>query len=232
MSASQSSMTELEVVVTGGAGGLGRSVVAKLVSAGARCHVPLYEGETADSLGHHGDRVATYSGIDLSNEASCQQFFAAVPGLWASVHLAGGFAMSPLAETTLEDFEKMHRRNAVSCFLSVREAQARMPGAGRIVNVAARPVVQPVGQMVAYSASKASVAAITQSAAAELKERGILVNAVLPSIIDTEANRQAMPDADHASWPKPAEIADVIRFLVSPENRLVSGSLVPVYGRA
>src|SRR4029079_12833333 len=108
----------------------------------------------------------------------------------------------------------------------------RSGGGGRIVNVAARPVVSPAPGMTAYVASKAAVAAITQSLAAELAADRILVNAVLPSIIDTPANRAAMPKADHAAWPKPAEIAEAIGFLASPDNTLTSGALLPVYGRA
>jgi NAD(P)-dependent dehydrogenase (short-subunit alcohol dehydrogenase family) len=109
----------------------------------------------------------------------------------------------------------------------------RKAGAGgRIVNVAARPVLQPGPNLSAYLAAKAGVTALTQGLAAELLGEGILVNAVLPSLIDTPANRAAMPDADHASWPKPAQIAEAIAYLASPENALTSGALVPVYGRA
>jgi len=108
----------------------------------------------------------------------------------------------------------------------------RAGAGGRIVNVSARPVVRPEGGMSAYSCSKAAVAALTQSLGAELAGENILVNAVLPSIIDTLANRRAMPDADHTAWPKPAEIAETIAFLVAPGNTLTSGALVPVFGRA
>src|SRR6185436_2025652 len=107
-------------------------------------------------------------------------------------------------------------------------------GAGRIVNVAARPALEPRSGagMAAYVASKAAVAALTQALAAELAPRRILVNAIAPSIIDTPANRAAMPDADHASWPTPAEIAATILFLASADNQVTSGAIVPVYGRA
>jgi NAD(P)-dependent dehydrogenase (short-subunit alcohol dehydrogenase family) len=105
-------------------------------------------------------------------------------------------------------------------------------GGGRIVNVAARVVEVPVAGAVAYSVSKAGVAALTRSLAVEVRGDGILVNAILPSIIDTPANRAAMPNADTARWPKPDELAGTILWLASPENRLTSGALVPVYGRA
>jgi NAD(P)-dependent dehydrogenase (short-subunit alcohol dehydrogenase family) len=105
-------------------------------------------------------------------------------------------------------------------------------GGGRIVNVAARPALAPVGGMVAYAASKAAVASITQSLGVELMEEGILVNAIVPSIIDTPANRTSMPKANFTRWPRPAELAAAIGFLASPDNTLTSGALVPVYGKA
>ena len=192
-------------------------MVAWLEARGAIVHVP---------------DIAT---VDLSNEAQATAYYAALPPLWASIQLAGGFAMSPLVATSLADFEQQWRMNTVTCFLSCREAVRSMRGSGgggRIVNVAARPVVAPVPGMAAYVASKAGVAAITQALAAELAGDGILVNAVLPSIIDTPANRAAMPNADHAAWPTPAQLAEAIGFLASPDNALTSGALVPVYGRA
>ena len=103
---------------------------------------------------------------------------------------------------------------------------------GRIVNVAARPAVVPTGGLIAYSVAKAAVVALTQSLAAETTADEILVNAVAPSIIDTPANRKAMPDADHTAWPSPAEIAETILYCASPRNRLTSGALIPAYGRA
>jgi NAD(P)-dependent dehydrogenase (short-subunit alcohol dehydrogenase family) len=204
------------VVVTGGNGALGRAVVAHLEARGAVVHVP------------------DISTVDLTNEAAAVAYYAGLPPLWASIQLAGGFAMSPIVDTALADFERQWRMNAVTCFLACREAVRsirRTGNGGRIVNVAARPVLVPVPNMTAYTASKASVAAITQALAAELTGDRVLVNAVLPSIIDTPANRAAMPKADHAAWPKPAELAQAIGFLASPDNTLTSGALIPVYGR-
>lgn len=206
-----------QIVVTGGNGALGHAVVSWLQAQGAVVHVP---------------DIAT---VDLTQEAAATAYFASLPPLWASIQLAGGFAMAAVADTALADFEKQWRINTVTCFLACREAvkSIRKTGhGGRIVNVAARPVVAPTGHMVAYAAAKAGVAAITQGLAAELIGDQILVNAVIPSLIDTPANRAAMPDADHAAWPKPAELAEAIGFLASPHNTLTSGALVPVYGRS
>jgi NAD(P)-dependent dehydrogenase (short-subunit alcohol dehydrogenase family) len=125
--------------------------------------------------------------------------------------------------------------NTVTCFLACREAVRairKTGGGGRIVNVAARGAVAPTGGMVAYTTAKAGVASLTQSLAHELVAESILVNAVLPSVIDSPANRASMPKADHDAWPKPAELAEAIAFLASPANTLTTGALVPVYGRA
>jgi NAD(P)-dependent dehydrogenase (short-subunit alcohol dehydrogenase family) len=143
--------------------------------------------------------------------------------------------MAKVAETSLADFEKQWRLNTVTSFLTCREAVKairRTGKGGRIVNVAARPVVQPAGGMVAYVTAKAGVASLTQTLGAELLAENILVNAVLPSTIDSPANRASMPNADFTTWPKPAEIAETIAFLASPQNTLTTGTLVPVYGRA
>ncbi len=203
------------VVVTGGGGALGGGVVAKLRERGATVHVPDIKD------------------VRLDDEPQAVAYYATLPPLWASIHLAGGFAMKPFTETSFAELETQWRMNLVTCFLSCREAvkSMRRAGGGRIVNVAARVVASPVPGMAAYLTAKAGVAALTQALAAEVLGDGILVNAVLPSIIDTPANRAAMPAADHASWPTPAEIAEAIGFLASPENTLTSGALVPVYGR-
>jgi NAD(P)-dependent dehydrogenase (short-subunit alcohol dehydrogenase family) len=127
----------------------------------------------------------------------------------------------------------MLNMNFVSCYLCCRAAVRGFAAGGRIVNVAARPGLEPrLGAgMAAYAASKAAVAAFTQALAAEVAVRNILVNAIAPSIIDTPANRAAMPKADHAVWPKPEEIAATIAFLASPENKVTTGGVVPVPGR-
>lgn len=219
-------MNGRHVVVTGGHGALGRAVVAAFEARGAIVHAP---GEPPAFANPGADP------IDLADEAQVTAYYAARPPLWASVHVAGGFAMAPITETSLAAFEAQWRTNLVTCFLACREAVRalrRAGGGGRIVNVASRPALAPVGGMAAYVTAKAGVAALTQALAAEVLADGILVNAVAPSTIDTPANRAAMPDADHGRWPAPAELAEAICFLASPANTVTSGAVVPVYGRA
>lgn len=224
------------IVITGGTGGLGSKVVEALLEAGATCHIPCFENETPKGFAYADhERVKLAFSIDLTSEDAVTAYYKTFPALWASIHLAGGFEMSSITETSLAAFDAMFQRNTVSAFLCCREAvraMRRTGGGGRIVNVAARPAVEPTGGMIAYSTSKAGVASISQCLAAEVKAEGIFVNAVLPSIIDTAANRAAMPDADFDSWPKPAELARSICFLASTDNTLMSGALVPLYGRA
>ena len=225
------------VVVTGGAGGLGSAVSRALITAGAEVHVPLLEATTPASfeLAEH-PRIHLEHGVDLADEDAAVAYFAALPELWATLNLAGGFAMAPVVETSLAAFEDMWRMNVVSCFLASRESVRRMretgEDGGRIVNVAARPALLPTPGMIAYSAAKAAVVAMTRALAEELADEQIWVNAIAPSIIDTAANRQAMPDADHDRWPSPAALATTILELASPSNRATRGAVVPVYGRA
>jgi NAD(P)-dependent dehydrogenase (short-subunit alcohol dehydrogenase family) len=221
-----------EAVVTGGTGALGSAVVGRLLSAGAIVHVPVYLDDELRAFPHRGhDAVRLHRGLNLGLEADAARLFGAVGSLYASIHLAGGFAMGAVASTDLGTWDHLIRMNATTCFLCCREAvKAMRGGPGRIVNVCARPVLVPTANMAAYAASKAAVAALTLCLAEEVSDSSIWVNAVVPSIIDTPANRSAMPAADHARWPKPSEIAETIAFLASPQNQTTRGALVPVYG--
>jgi NAD(P)-dependent dehydrogenase (short-subunit alcohol dehydrogenase family) len=216
------------VVITGGDGALGHAVVQAFLAAGAVCHLPVL----APVVSQPTPGVFLTGNVNLTDETAVSAYFAGVPALWASVHLAGGFQAKAITETSRSDLDRQWEINLVTAFLCCREAvrAMRASGGGRIVNVAARVVEVPVGGSIAYSVSKAGVAALTRSLAVETKGDGILVNAVLPSIIDTPANRAAMPSADTSKWPKAADLASAILWLASPENRLTSGALVPVYG--
>jgi len=222
------------VVITGGIGGLGTAVVEALLSAGATCHVP-HRGEAA--RGHRGhERLSLHPGIDLTDEDAVAHFYQQIPRLWASIHIAGGFAAGPVATAGKSVLASLLDMNLVTCYLCCRSAMASMtatPSGGRIVNVAARPALEwrSGAGMAAYTASKAAVAAFTVALAEEVVKNNVLVNAVAPSILDTEANRKAMPNADHAAWPKVEDVAQTILFLASPDNKVTRGAIVPVYGR-
>ncbi len=201
------------------------------------CHVPWLHAKELERF-PHAAKVKLIEGVELTDEKAVEGLYArfeAGQPLWASVHIAGGFSMAPVEKVSKADFVAQMQQNALTCFLCCREAVKRMGArGGRIVNVAARPGLIPESGagMVPYTASKAAVAAITQALAAEVAGRGILVNAVVPSIMDTPANRASMPNADHAKWPKVEEVAGTIVFLASPANTVTRGGLVPVYGKS
>jgi NAD(P)-dependent dehydrogenase (short-subunit alcohol dehydrogenase family) len=223
------------VVVTGGIGALGAAIVQLIAAQGGTCIIPSHK--KADALKVTGSGSAQIvSGIDLADEAAVEKFYADLPGCWASIHAAGGFAMAPIAKSRKTDLQKMLETNAITAFLCCREAVKRMRsagGGGRIVNVAAKVALSPVGGMVPYSMSKAAVTSLTQSLAEEVAAEQIWVNAVLPSIMDTPANRASFPPAtDFSKWPSVADVAETIAFLASPENKVTRGALVPVYGRS
>lgn len=224
------------IVVTGGAGALGSAVVETLVNAGAICHVPCFdEGEAQRfRLRTHSNVKVTIAG-NLADEAVVARLYQGLAPLWASIHIAGGFAAAPFADTSVAVLRQQLDMNFVSCALCCHAAvKAMAGGGGRIVNVSARPGLEWRGGagMVAYAASKAAVAALTVALAEEVAKDGILVNAIAPSIMDTPANRSAMPKADYALWPKVEEVAATIAFLASPENRVTRGAVVTVYGKS
>ena len=223
-----------ETVITGGTGALGKAVVGRLLEAGATVRVPVYAAEELEGFPYRGHKgVKLHEGLDLGREADVARLYAATDSLYASIHVTGGFTMGPIASTSLNEWDHLMRLNATTCFLCCREAvKAIGEREGRIVNVSARPVLVPTAQMAAYAASKAAVAALTLSLAEELSGSSIWVNAIVPSIIDTEANRAAMPEADHTEWPRPEQIAETIAFLASPQNAVTRGALVPVYGKS
>jgi NAD(P)-dependent dehydrogenase (short-subunit alcohol dehydrogenase family) len=225
-----------QVVVTGGAGALGAAVVAALIEAGAMCHVPCFDEAEARRfpLRDHKQVALTVTG-NLADEAAIAGLYQGIAPLWASIHIAGGFAAGPLAKTEVAAIRQQIDMNLMSCMLCCRAAVNAMGGnGGRIVNVAARAALEwrSGAGMVAYTASKTAVAALTAALAEEVAKDSILVNAVAPSIMDTPANRQAMPKADFALWPKVEEVAATIVFLASPDNRVTRGAVVPVYGKS
>lgn len=235
--------TNHHLIITGGAGSLGTAVVQLLLDLGALCSVPCFNQEECDSfdLADHKN-VFTKVDVDLTEENQTQSFFddaiEANGPLWASVHIAGGFGMGNIEDSPLEDFNKQLQLNTITCYNSCRAAVQWMRESdydgGRIVNIAARPALEPrQGKgMTAYTVSKAGVAALTESLAAEVVNEGILVNAIAPSIIDTPQNRDSMPDADFKEWPRPEQLARQIKYLVSSDNEVTRGNIATVYGKS
>jgi len=225
------------VVVTGGTGALGTAVVARLTEAGATCHVPYRSEDEAKRFPHRGHRQVSLVPLgDLADEKAVNGYYAGLNKLWASIHIAGGFAFAPIEKSDKALLMGQVESNLVSAYLCSRAAVSafrQAGGGGRIVNVAARHALEPRqgASLTAYTAAKAALAGLTQALAEEVVKEGILVNAVAPSIIDTAANRKSMPNANYDAWPKVEEVAATILFLAAPENAVTRGAIVPVYGR-
>ncbi len=225
-------------IVTGGTGGLGASVVERLLGDGWRVVVPWVAEQELQRLPPRDGLeliqadlfdVDAVAGVVVAARADAA---APVRGL---VNLVGGFAMGgKVHETPIEEFEAQFRLNLRPTYLMTQAVLREMlgQGGGAIVCVGTRAALQPFSGAAGYIASKAGVIAFSQAVAAEYKQDEIRCNAILPSVIDTPANRSSMPNADHEKWVTPAEIAGVIAHLLSPDAAPTSGAAIPVYGRA
>lgn len=221
------------IAVTGAAGSLGSAIV----------HAALDAGATVAAIDHASASAAAsknlheFGGVDLSSAEAAEKTFAAIGeklgGLDALVNVAGTFRWEKLEGGKLATWDllfNVNLRTAVAASMAALPLLARNQS-GRIVNIGAAGAVKAGVGMGAYAASKAGVSKLTEALAEELKDRGITVNAILPTTIDTPANRKDMPDADFSRWVKPAQIADVILFLLSDQAQAVTGALIPVAGR-
>lgn len=225
------------VLITGAAGALGRAVAAAFESAGWSLALLDVQMEPLQQIyGETRDRRVLLA-ADLFDTAAVERAVHSATerlgSLRALCNIAGGFAMGPAVhETSAPDWQRMQDLNAGTLLNAVRAVTPLMlqAGAGRIVNVASLAGLKAGAQMGAYSAAKSSVIRITEAMSAELRARGINVNCVLPSIIDTAANRAAMPDADASLWVAPDDLARVILFLCSDDARAVHGAAIPVTG--
>ena len=232
-------------VITGGAGGVGQAVTQAFAVAGAsvvvvereemRAHAEEQMAHLAAASGQHHSFLAA----NVQDEASVEALVAAVEHEYQRldilVNLVGGFtAGQPISELDLETWQRMQDLNLRSAFLTSKHASRAMIArrAGRILNISARGARSGRKNAAAYAVAKAGIITLTEVQAEELLELGITVNCILPSIIDTPANRAAMPKAKRDRWPTPEAVARVLVFLASDDAQLISGATIPVYGQA
>jgi NAD(P)-dependent dehydrogenase (short-subunit alcohol dehydrogenase family) len=225
-------------LITGGTGGLGAAVTRAFLDGGWRVVVPIYDEAERGRV--PADERLVLQSADLFDPASAAAVAATVAGddaapLRAVVNLVGGFAAGERVHATpVEDFEQQLRLNLRPTYLVCQTTLPHLQaaGGGAIVCVSSRAALRPFAGAAGYVVGKAAVLAFVDALAEEYRRDDIRVNAILPSVIDTPANRRAMPDADHSRWVSPEEIAAVVRFLCEDGSRAVSGAHVPVYGRA
>jgi NAD(P)-dependent dehydrogenase (short-subunit alcohol dehydrogenase family) len=223
------------VLVTGGTGGLGAATVSVFLADGWRVVAPVRPG----SAGRLPEGAIAVEG-DLGNAADVNAAIGVAAGqgdapLRAVVNVAGGYAGGALVgDTPVDDFEAMLTRNLRPTYLVTSGALPHLveAGGGSIVCVSSRAAVAPFAGAAGYVTSKAAVLAFAGAVAVEYRKQGVRCNTVLPSVIDTPANRRDQPDADHSRWVSPDEIARVILFLASDASGPTSGAQIPVYGRA
>ncbi len=220
------------VLVAGGTGALGTAVVRELASAGYAVTSTWIVDAERDRLASEPVELVR---ADLFDPDDTVPAVASVDDLEAVVNLVGGFASGPrVHETDPEDFDRLVRLNLRPAFLLARAAMPRLVerGGGAFVGVSARAALRPFPGAAGYITGKAALLAFVQALDAEYRREGVRCNAVLPSTIDTPANRAAQPDADFSKWVPPADIAKVVRFLVSEDSAPTTGAAIPVYGRA
>lgn len=225
-------------LISGGTGGLGAAVTRAFLDGGWRVVVPVFEESERERVPAHERLVLEPA--DLSDPDSTAAVTALAAGgegapLRAVVNLVGGFAAGGrVHDTPVEDFEAQLRLNLRPTYLVCQAALPHLQaaGGGAIVCVSSRAALRPFPGAAGYIVAKAAVLAFVDALAEEYRKDGIRCNAILPSVIDTPANRRAMPDADHDRWVAPEQIAGVVRFLCEDGAEVVSGAHVPVYGRA
>ncbi len=229
-------MNDRQVLITGGSGGLGSVVTTLFVERGARVTAPAFKQSQRERMVEAlGDRASevTIALADLRVEAQVQAVLDGMERVDVVVHLVGGFAMGPTDEFAFEAFREQVDMNLTTTFLVLKHALRRMKagGYGRIVTVGSRTAIAPQAQQTAYAATKAGVLAMTQAIAEETRELDITANCVLPSVIDTPANRTAMGDGEAHKWVTPRRLAEAILYLASEEAGDLRGTALPVFGR-
>ena len=224
----------VHVAISGGTGGLGQCVSTAFLAQGATVYSSYVNDHEVENLPQElqSDRFHTQK-VDLTDEAAVQTWLNAIPDLKVMINIAGGFAMAPFEDTSLQDWHAMMHMNLDTAFLTSRTALSifRQNDFGRIINIGAFAATQRMGGMTAYKVSKAAVIHMTESLAEETLQDGITVNAVLPTIMDTATNRAAMPDADFSTWIPLACVADTILHLAKTESWPITGACIPIRGK-
>lgn len=227
-------------LITGGTGGLGVSVLEEFLSGGAKVlttYIDEHQLKYAQDVKEKYGASLSFAKVDITKTKQTEKLIdrtvKKLGRIDILVNIVGGFAMAGITETDDETWDRMLNMNLRSVFLMTRAVVPVMKKQkyGRIINIGARPALQGAAGMSAYGASKAGVINLTQSVAAEMKDSGINVNAIIPGTMDTPHNRKEMPNADFKKWVKPEEIAKVISFLCSEEGDYVTGAVVPVLGK-
>jgi NAD(P)-dependent dehydrogenase (short-subunit alcohol dehydrogenase family) len=225
-------------IVTGGTGALGQAISATLLQGGVTVAIPY--AVPAERAALEGRLTAEQRArvhalpADVTDETAVAKFVQTVRERYgrvdALVNVVGGFAGGDLVSTPLAEWERMMKLNLTSVVIACRAVLPGMIAArsGRIVNIASRAVVPPQGGFIAYTVSKAAVITLTQALAQEVKPHRVTVNTVLPSTMDTEANRRAMPDADRSGWVSTQDVANVVAYLLSDRAAAISGAVIPV----
>lgn len=221
------------IAVTGAFGALGVVVLRTLVAAGASA-AAIARGPVTKAPAQLSG-VALFGDADISDAATAAATLRAVAqrlgGLDGLVNIAGAFRRGKVADSGPDLWEEMHRSNLLTAVNATRAALPLLGTNGRIISIGAHSALKAGAGMAPYAASKAGVAKLTEALAAEVKHRGITVNAILPSIIDTAANRADMPNADFSHWVRPEQIADLMVFLLSERASAITGALIPIVGR-
>ncbi|ELR98281.1 3-oxoacyl-ACP reductase FabG [Gloeocapsa sp. PCC 73106] len=227
-------MESQQILLTGGTGGLGLGVTPTLLSRGAKITIP-YQGEKGvkrlkERLPATEFERLRFVQTDLSQETGVEKLVNDLSRVDVLIHLVGGFSMGPTHEFSYDDWKTSLELNLYTTFLVCKHCLKRMrqQGYGRIVTVSSKAALQPSPQLAAYSAAKAGVIALTQAIAAETSGLNITANVIVPGVIDTPSNREAMGSDNTANWTKPESIAEVICFLVSDQARDLRGAVLPV----
>jgi NAD(P)-dependent dehydrogenase (short-subunit alcohol dehydrogenase family) len=228
-----STLSGRNVVVFGGSGALGAGLVERLAADGAT----VVSADVALPSDERRKDGVEYRTLDVLSDEGVTSLLDGVEGdLWGAVNVVGGYdAGGPLAALDLGTLRSQLELNLLTAAHLTKQVLSRLirqDAGGRLVHTSSRAAVGDGKNSFPYSVSKLGVVRLVEAAAAEVRDRGITVNCLLPSVIDTPANRAAMPSSDHSRWPKPSELAGVVAFLLSDDAALVSGAAIPVYGRA